>query len=145
MKQILEKIEQNNQFIETERNKITLNITDLKLIESWETQNKIKGTPLSVFWENWNKVHTVKKNKQMTNNEELGDYNLPVIKKKKIDKKEGPVELFPSDSESDNDTFESKKRKRGKRGKKVVKTIDSGPVVDNGEEDLVENLEINDW
>lgn len=146
MKQLLEKIDQNSKFIESERSKVTLRITDFKQIEGWEAQIQMKGTPLSIFYENWKKLHTVKKNKQLTNNEELGDYNLPVIKKRAAKvRDQGPVELFPSDSE---DEVEEKKRKRGKRGgKKVNKKIkdESGPVEDDGGKDIVEDLDVDDW
>lgn len=145
MKQLLEKIQQNCQFIEKERSKVTLNITDFKQIEGWEEQIKVKGTPLSAFYDSWNKIHTIKKNKQLTNNEDLGDYKLPEIKKKAVKvKSDGPVELFPSDSEDDEEN--DKKRKRGKRGgknfNKKVKD-ESGPVEDDGVEDIVEDLV--DW
>ncbi|EFA07851.1 nucleolar complex protein 2 [Tribolium castaneum] len=148
MKQLLEKIEQNSKFIENERSKTTLNITDFKQIEGWEAQVKTKGTPLATFYDSWIKLHKVKKNKQLTNNEELGEYNLPTIKKKPAKvRNEGPVELFPSDSE-DEDGGEEKKRKRGKRGgKNVNKKIkdESGPVEDEGGADIVEDLKMSDW
>lgn len=100
----MEKVEQNSQFIDTERKQVRINITDFNQIEGWESKIKTKGTPLSVFYENWLKMYTMKKNKQLTNNEELGEYNLPTIKKKspKV-RSEGPVELFPSDSEEDTE------------------------------------------
>jgi nucleolar complex protein 2 len=148
MKQLLEKIEQNAQFIENERSKLTLNIVDAKQIAGWESQIKTKGTPLGTFFENWNKLHTVKKNKQLTNNEELADYKLPTIKKKAAKvREEGPVELFPSDSEdSDGGSQKEKTRKRGKRGGKGKKIKDeSGPVEDDGEQDIVEDWKASDW
>ncbi|KAJ8941623.1 hypothetical protein NQ318_000329 [Aromia moschata] len=151
-KQLLEKIEQNSKFLETERAKETFTITDFKNIEGWETQIKNKGTPLSSYFESWNKLKTIKKNKQMTNNEQLGDYKLPVVKKiKKTNTKssDGPVELFPSDSE-DDEVAEGKKAKprRGKRGGKNVnrKFVDeSGPVEDGGQKDIVKDIDMDDW
>ncbi|KAG5890176.1 hypothetical protein JTB14_014342 [Gonioctena quinquepunctata] len=147
LKQLLEKIEQNSQFIERERTKLTINLTDFKQIEGFETQIKNKGTPLSTYFENWNKLRTIKKNKQLTDNEGLADYNLPTIKtvKKNVQKKDGPVDLFPSDSEEEEG---NEKRKRGKRGgRKLNKNIsnDSNLIVDNGQGDIVEDIEMNDW
>ncbi|XP_044272420.1 nucleolar complex protein 2 homolog [Tribolium madens] len=148
MKQLIEKIEQNSKFIENERSKTTLNLTNFKQIEGWESQIKSRGTPLSTFYDSWIKLHKMKKNKQLTNNEELGEYNLPTIKKKPAKvRDEGPLELFPSDSEDENEGQE-KKRKRGKRGgKNVSKKVkdESGPVEDDGGEDIVEDLKMSDW
>ncbi|XP_063916368.1 nucleolar complex protein 2 homolog [Zophobas morio] len=150
IKQLMEKIEQNSQFIETERNKVTLNITDFKQIQGWESQIKAKGTPLGIFFENWNKAHTFKMKKQITNNHQLGDYKLPTVNKKPAKvRSEGPVELFPSDSEdSDGSSQKEKKRKRGKRGgNNANKRLrrESGPVEDGGEKDIVEDIKMSDW
>ncbi|KAJ8972628.1 hypothetical protein NQ314_000084 [Rhamnusium bicolor] len=151
LKQILEKIQQNCEFIENERAKVTFNITNFKQIEGWEAQIKNKGTPLSTYFESWSKLRTIKKNKQLTNNEELGDYKLPTIKKVKrvINKESGEkVELFPSDSEDEEGENINEKPRRGKRGGKNVnkKFVDeSGPVDDGGEKDIVQDIEIDNW
>lgn len=153
LKQLIEKIQQNSQFIENERKKVTFNLNDLKQIEGWEAQIKSKGTPIDTFFESWNKVRMIKKSKEATNNEEVGEYNLPMIKKvtKEVkEKKEGPVELFPSDSESEQEEGENVvKRKRGKRGGKNVKrkkvVDESGPVDVGDEKDIVEDLKLSDW
>lgn len=150
MKQLVEKIQQNSQFIENERKKVTFNLSDLKQIEGWEAQIKNKGTPMSTFFESWNKMRVIKKSKEATNNESVGDYNLPALKKVakgEKEKKEGPVELFPSDSESDGEE-QVVKRKRGKRGGKNVKkkvVDESGPVDAGDEKDIVQDLKLSDW
>ncbi|KAJ8923311.1 hypothetical protein NQ315_001869 [Exocentrus adspersus] len=151
LKQVLEKIEQNCEFIEKERAKITFNITDFKQIEGWETQLKNKGTPLTVYFESWNKLRTIKKNKLLTNSDQLGDYKLPTVNKvKKGDKKKSDekVVLFPSDSEDDAEEDARTKPRRGKRGgKRINKRIvdESGPVEDDGQEDIVEDAKLDDW
>lgn len=155
LKQALEKIEQNAKFIEQERSKLTLSLTDVKQIEGWEAQIKVKGTPLTAYYESWNKMRTAKKNKEITKNDVLGDYNLPTMKKHKIgDKKtsQGPVELFPSDSEDEEMGIEKKPRQRGKRGgKNVAKKnafakqtdVEEMDVSDGG--DLVKDISADDW
>lgn len=159
MKQIVEKIEQNSKFIENERKRVTFNIADEKQIEAWETTIKNKGTPLLTFYESWNKLRNIKKNKQATNNEEIGDYNLPIIKKSKKATEQndsnGPVTLFPSDSESDaEDGFgkgnDEQKPKRGKRGgknqKKKIVPVDLQMDVDEDEDqDVVQDFKVSDW
>lgn len=153
LKQALEKIEQNAKFIEQERSKLTLSLTDIKQIEGWEAQIKVKGTPLTAYYETWNKVRTVKKNKEITKNDVLGDYNLPTMKKHKISEKknEGPVELFPSDSEDEEMGIEKKPR-RGKRGGKNVakkyaaaKQSDVEEMDVNDAGDLVKDISADDW
>ncbi|KAL1494504.1 hypothetical protein ABEB36_010091 [Hypothenemus hampei] len=148
-KQALEKIEQNSQLIESERSKLTLNLTDLNQIKGWESQIKTKGTPLVTFYESWSKVRNLKKSKEITNNDMLGDYKLPKLKK--IEKKpvktkaEGSVELFPSDSEDDENGLEKQPR-RGKRGGKNVKkhkVSEDFNDMDVNAEDIVED--VHDW
>lgn len=158
MKQIVEKIEQNSKFIENERKRVTFNISDEKQIEAWETTIRNKGTPLLTFYESWNKLRNIKKNKQATNNEELGDYNLPTIKKSKKTTEQndttGPVTLFPSDSESDEEGFgkgnAQQKPKRGKRGgknqkKKIIPLDLQMDVDDNEDQDVVQDFKASDW
>ncbi|XP_050311037.1 nucleolar complex protein 2 homolog [Anthonomus grandis grandis] len=150
LKQALEKIEQNALYIETERSKLTLNLTDFKQIEGWESQVKVKGTPLMTFYETWSKVRNMKKNKEATNNDLLGDYKLPSLKKldKKQKQQEGPVELFPSDSEDEE--IEGLKKRRGKRGGKNARklqnsTEESEQMDVDGEEDIVQDISADDW
>lgn len=153
MKQLLEKIEQNSKFITSERKNATFNLSDTKQIEAWGTTIKNKGTPLSTYFESWRKMKNQKKNKEATNNEVLGNYELPVLKKVKKagEQSSGPVELFPSDSsDSENESEVVVKRKRGKRGGKNVNkkpievTIDKD-VNDDNVEDIVEDLKVTDW
>lgn len=128
---------------------MTFNLNETKKIEGWEAQIKAKGTPLSTFYESWNKLRTIKKNKQLTNNEQLADYKLPMLKRVNKSSKpavpDGPVELFPSDSEDEEG---KPKRRRGKRGGKHVNKIvhdESGPVEDSGDKDIVEDINVDDW
>ncbi|CAH0563898.1 unnamed protein product [Brassicogethes aeneus] len=152
-KQLLEKIEQNNTFIENERKKENFLLTDFKKIEGWESRIRTSGTPLQTYYDSWSKVSKIKKNKQLTNADELGDYKLPTLNKKSKknddgkESKDSPVVLFPSDSEDEGEFEKSgKNKKRGKRGKSQKKRVeDSGPVQDDGEKDIVQDIDLNDW
>ncbi|XP_045474232.1 nucleolar complex protein 2 homolog [Harmonia axyridis] len=109
MKQALEKIEQNNKFIENERRKMTINLADLKQVEGFENQLKCKGTPLSIYYESWIKIRNQKKRKEATMNDELGDYNLPTNKKRRIKNIEvkrpkKDVDFVLSESEDDEES-----------------------------------------
>ncbi|XP_060521938.1 nucleolar complex protein 2 homolog [Cylas formicarius] len=148
MKQLLEKIEQNTKFIEDERSKVTFSLTDQNQIEGWESQIKVKGTPLTTYYESWNKLRNIKRNKEFTRNDQLGDYKLPTlnkVKKKATQKAEGRVELFPSDS--DDSAHEGiKKFKRGKRGgKKNKKAFEEASADSDNQQDIVEDVNADDW
>lgn len=171
MKQILEKIYENSRFIEAERKNINFNLTQQDKIKIWETQVLNKGTPLNAFYASWNKLRTLKKKKQLTNNEELGDYNLPVLKKfkKTVDPESAnqPANPFPDTDSEDELDFERKgkaeveeaqSRKRKRKNKisreqeleKEEKEISNDvafdePVDDGGQEDVVEDLDLSDF
>lgn len=174
IKQLLEKINQNAEFIQSERQKVGFTLSNTKQIEAWERTIKNNGTPLSTFYESWHKLISMKKRKQETGNDEIGDYNLPTIKKIKKNNVDGnkkeseQVTLFPSDSESEEDQEEAdngkvvfgktknsnndgKEKKRGKRGggktnaKNNAEDIDMNVEVGDGEEDVVQEFNMNDW
>ncbi|KRT80116.1 hypothetical protein AMK59_6378, partial [Oryctes borbonicus] len=158
MRQIVEKIEQNTKFILAERKNISFNLGDSKQIEAWETGVRNKGIPLMTFYESWTTMRNVKRNKEATNNDAIGEYNLPHLKRRDKPKNEHQksgeqVELFPSDSESDLGVEEeiSVKRKRGKRGGKNTNkklatiALDEDQVNDDGLEDVVEDFKASDW
>ncbi|KAF5289731.1 hypothetical protein FQA39_LY03648, partial [Lamprigera yunnana] len=103
-KQIVEKIQQTSKFIENERKTVSFKLTDYDKISVWEAKIKEKSTPLNMYYNSWNKLNVIKKNKELTDTRDISDFNLPTIKKLKrgtADKNKG--ELFPSDSESNDD------------------------------------------
>lgn len=162
IKQLLEKINQNSDFVQNERQKVTFSLSDRKEIDAWERTIKNNGTPLSTFYGSWHKLVSMKKRKQETDNDEIGDFNLPTIKKIRknndANKEAEPVTLFPSDSESeaeDGKFGKSKnvndgKGKRGKRGsgktsEKNIDDIDLKLEDDDGEQDILQDFSVNDW
>ncbi|XP_068085112.1 nucleolar complex protein 2 isoform X3 [Anabrus simplex] len=161
MRQVVDKIEENAQAVLKERSQVSFALNDQKAIDAWETNLKLKGTPLMKFYESWNKLHTQQQAKKITENEKLGDFNLPVLKKREkkvsVSKSEGPVELFPSDdSDEDNNMFgpeetEEPKKKRGKRGGKGKKQRESKstkPALtvesEQADNDIIEDLHLSD-
>lgn len=163
IRQLVEKIEENSKFIEKERAKVSFNLTETKVINAWETSIKNKGTPLSTFYENWSKINKIQKRKSVTKNDELAE-ELPMIKRpKQTDTKvkevkpEGPLVLFPSDSEDENnfgfDDIEEekstekpkkvKKTKKVKKSKKVPVDISDDAIKE--EADTVQDLDVKDW
>ncbi|KAF7994381.1 hypothetical protein HCN44_003853 [Aphidius gifuensis] len=51
IKQIYDKIQENRQFVETERNKIIVDLSDSATILNWELTLKTRGTPLQKFYD----------------------------------------------------------------------------------------------
>lgn len=120
LKQLSDKIMEQSNYIDSRRNKINFSLTDSNYIKSWEINLKTGQTPLEVFHAQWQTTHQKKLKRQKISKEKEGeddedesgdededdehDYgNLPKVKAPpaKKAKKDGPVELFPSDDEDD--------------------------------------------
>nr|CAD7590115.1 unnamed protein product [Timema genevievae] len=159
LRQVMEKIEENSRFIENERRKVAFSLDDRKAIEAWESTLKESGVPLQTFYASWNKLHVRQVAKSATDNEKLGEYNIPVLKKfqkRRSEEVEGPVVLFPSDDESEGEgAFGSDmgepRTKRKKRTKKIKQqTLVQPDEVkiesddENDVEDVVEDLRLSD-
>lgn len=167
LKQLLEKIEENANFIEKERAKISFSLNDDKMITAWETSIKTKRTPLLTFYENWSKINKIQKRKKVTKNDELAG-ELPLIKRPKISEEnpvaktenKGPLVLFPSDSEDDKDTFGldddepsspkvKKVKKKDKKNKKIIKKKVSSNTAEHNnvgdKDDIVQEFSVSDW
>lgn len=150
MKQLLEKINENREFIERERNKIIVDLKDLSAIRNWENGIKSQQTPLTKFYESWYKLHQSQKLKLLTQNDQDANYHLPALRKSKKNKRHDdasdnsdldiPVEEMDAKLKRDE---ERKKRRKQKK----MKT----PAKDNGEElprdntDIVRDIKIDDW
>jgi nucleolar complex protein 2 len=68
---VLDKIEENARVIETERRKVSFPLSDRKAIDAWETNLKLKGTPLAAFYESWNKVNLQQVAKRATDSDKV--------------------------------------------------------------------------
>ncbi|KAL0894936.1 hypothetical protein ABMA27_013433 [Loxostege sticticalis] len=167
LRQLLEKIEENSKFIEKERAKVSFALSDSKMVTAWETSIRTKGTPLLTFFENWNKVNKIQKRKKITKNDELAG-ELPMIKRPKISEDQpskvkpannGPMVLFPSDSEDESNNFKiddeaetvpkvkkvkkKKTLKKKKLDKKVSNTDDEDHI--ENKDDIVQDFSVTDW
>ena len=103
MKQLLEKIEGNRTFIETERSKTVMDLKNMSEIRNWENKIKVQGTSLLKFYESWIKIHQAQKLKLLTKNEDIAEYSLPSIKKLKKGSENGEKSREESSEESDFD------------------------------------------
>lgn len=166
LRQLLEKIEENSKFIDQERAKVSFTLSEEKMLAAWESSIKTKGTPLLKFYENWSKVNKIQKRKKVSKNEEIAS-ELPSIKRPKIPmfeekvnkkEKQGPLVLFPSDSEDDTKEFkfdeeneekpkEEKKIKKTKKKTKKVAKNKYVPEIDSttDQADVVQDFSVSDW
>lgn len=71
LKQALDKIEENAQFVEKERRKVSFSLNDRTAIDAWETSLQLKQTPLATFYESWNKVNLQQMAKRATNSDKV--------------------------------------------------------------------------
>lgn len=147
MKQLLDKIAENRKYIETERNKTTLDLKNMQEIKNWENKIKVQGTSLSKFYESWIKIHQSQKLKLLTKNEDIAEYSLPTIRKLKKGKedKEESSDESEFDMRIKSDDRKSEKHSRPKRKKlkvsKAIKDID----LPKENADIVQDINSDDW
>lgn len=189
LKQLHDKIMDQSNYIDSRRNKINFSLNDMNYIKSWEINMRTGQTPLEVFYNQWQQTHQKKLKRQKIDPEKAGsededesegeehDYgNLPKVKTPaaKKAKKDGPVELFPSDDEDDgaidfdvdsDNSFENddseeevvqrgKNKKNGKmqkngKGKKKQESSDESSDGEAVDESFLDNgdivEELTDW
>ncbi|XP_062559948.1 nucleolar complex protein 2 homolog [Armigeres subalbatus] len=138
IKQLSDKIVENSALIEKERRVLPFRLKDIAQIQAWEATRKAKGTPLLTFYESFAKENEKAKRRQATQSENIGDYDLPTIKRperKEKAQQDGPVDLFPSDDEEDDsgngpeldDSMEEDEqipKQKSKKDKKKPKKVD---------------------
>lgn len=171
IKLLCDKLEENSNFVEKEREKFNFALKDSASINAWETSLQNKGTPLLTFYNNWLNTHISVQKRKATKSEDVNEYDLPKVLKRKSTLKEkvdGPVELFPSDDDEDGLEVASPKIKKSKKMAKMqIKNIGNLKKIDNGNDkhdesnneedkdedddfdgedvDIVKDLDLEDW
>lgn len=157
LKFLVDKIQENINFIEAERKNVSFTLKDYQLINSWETTIRNKGTPLLQAFAEYHKTTEKKKKREAADTDVINAFDLPTIKKlenrKQTANGNGPVDLFPdSDSELELEVEKplKKKQKLTKKVKKPVvetETKEDSENEDDNEEvvDIVEDFKIEDW
>jgi nucleolar complex protein 2 len=146
LKSLVDKIQEQSDYIDTRRNKINFSLNDANYVKSWEVNLRTGETPLEVLYNEYQKSSKQKQKRQKVapteeeeeeeeddDDESEPDYDdLPKIKAppKKKSKTDDKVELFPSDDEDDmplnfdagdDDSFEdSEEEVESKPQKKVA-------------------------
>uniref|UniRef100_A0A182MYA6 Uncharacterized protein n=1 Tax=Anopheles dirus TaxID=7168 RepID=A0A182MYA6_9DIPT len=106
IKQLSDKLMENYEFMEKRRSKVNIPLLEADRIRAWEEMVRAEGTPLAKFHASVSKETESVKRRQATDSEKISDYKLPTLKKlqkKAVVKQDGPVTLFPSDDEDEDD------------------------------------------
>ncbi|XP_076628570.1 nucleolar complex protein 2 [Colletes latitarsis] len=150
LKQLLDKIEENRKYIETERSKSVIALSNMAEIKTWENKIRTQGTSLSKFCESWKKIHQSQKLKLLTGNEDIAEYNLPTIRKsKRRNLNEENVETSDEDSDSELFTKKSNQEKaklpiKTKKRKQKIKKNNNDDLP-REMTDVVQDINSDDW
>ncbi|XP_012271343.1 nucleolar complex protein 2 homolog isoform X2 [Orussus abietinus] len=148
IKQLLDKIEENRQFIEKQRANVAFELKDTVEIKNWENRMRAQGTPISKFFESWIKIQRSQKLKLLTKNDEVADFGLPTLKKLKERARE--TEENGDDDEDELEVLEKRKRK-SKSGRRAEKKKTKHAALEDIEDlprentDIVKETSVNDW
>ncbi|KYN06176.1 PREDICTED: nucleolar complex protein 2 homolog [Cyphomyrmex costatus] len=104
MKLLLNMIEESRKYIETERDKATIDLKNMAEIINWENRMKTDGTAIAKFYSSCVKLHEFQKFKRLTKNKE--EFNAPVRRKSLKHKLD---EQNAEDSKEDEFKFQMKK------------------------------------
>ncbi|XP_011300946.1 nucleolar complex protein 2 homolog [Fopius arisanus] len=144
IKHLLDKIQENRQFIENERNKIIVDLSDMQAIKNWENTIKNKGTPLSKFYESWYTLHQSQNLKMLTQNDE--NFNVPTLKRNKRKQND-----FDHDSDLDmpveemNKLLKKQEEKKMKKKKQRIPSKVSNEDLPTDNNDIVTDTNVDDW
>lgn len=153
IKQLLNMIEENRKYIETERSKVTIDLKNTAEITNWENRVKTDCTEIAKFYASWIKIHKSQMLKLLTKNEE--EFNIPtrLSKKQKLDERnaeeseeESELEFRIKGTESETERKKTlnkaKKRKKSKEKKTTNNIEDDLPREDT---DIVQDINSDDW
>lgn len=155
IKQLLNMIEENRKYIETERTKVTIDLKNTAEITNWENRIKTDGTEIAKFYASWIKIHKSQVLKLLTKNEEEINIPVKIPKKHKLNERkdaedseeESEFEFRLKGTESETERKKplnkTKKRKKNKE-KKTISNIEDEDLP-REDTDIVQDINSDDW
>ncbi|KAB7507525.1 Nucleolar complex protein 2-like protein [Armadillidium nasatum] len=148
VKQLLDKINENSQFISDRRKDVTFKLTDSEAIKNWEIAVGQVPPPLRSFCKQWNEMASkLRRNEEMFSEEKRDEFSISSLRKRQRDGEEDLEEddiLKPLPKKTKKNTEESKEEENtGKEVKKgKIKT-----KFDEGDEEsfnYINNKDLNE-
>ena len=102
LKHLLDKIKENSEFISNKRKDVKFGLGDFKAVVDWEIEVRQMGTPLSNYYKKW--LENEKKRALLSKQDEVDvdDFDLPVVKKREMQKKKSKNQLDSDEFDSDD-------------------------------------------
>lgn len=165
MKTVVEKANENANFVANKRKSVGFTVKDLEKIRDWEGDLKIQGTPLTKWYVTFKAAKQTDQMKRVSRQQELDDYKfVPKLsemkkKKKQVTEFKG---IFDDEEEDEEDEMSDEERfrmkeERGKKRKEEVAPKEEKKVAkkakvekvkvdddDEDEEDKVEDFNLDD-
>jgi len=154
VRQLLEKIKENSDLIETKRKGVAFAISDTGAVKNWEISVRQSGTPLQTYYASWKKVRATEalnRNKKKKDDDEMepDEFELPMKRKRELQDKHKAKDrtksefkgLFDDDDDDDSDSddgnlFEKKGEKKSNNKKDDDEDGDDDDDEDMDDEDM---------
>lgn len=166
LKLLVDKLDESSRFMVAEREKFTFDLHDASAINGWEMQIRNKGTPLLTYFTNWFNTHIAAQKRRTVKSEDIDEYNLPkILKRKRVvndDDDDDDGDLLPSDEDEEELEIEKEAAKQAKKKQKkqIGKSAPAPETADHDVDDkddddkdsfvdddvdIVKDLDMDDW